>query len=708
MSTIFITVLLALQLNAPAPSQETEAPPLPLPDRLAADWWAYFNAAAAEGLPPLEERIANFKSQLAEALDLLAEPRRAQVVPIRNQLESQLDRYYTLTQTPQPVPKPAPLPAETYTVQEALDRYLAWRQLEIEVKAQREELDWQRSLLDRTFTQQTQRRGAYLGLAKNAPERFETGLRLMASRTDLEARKLELAQQSEQLKLKEEELSNLSDEIDLIPKRLTADAADVAEWAGRQEEADAALETMRQSEAVPLATNSAGSDASPSAVARQSLLASVHRELELAVAEMQASRAALGYILADALAEGVEVELAASQPVEEYQQRAELADQLLVRSKSTAERVRAAANSQLSAAELDPASTQIVRDTVSLADSTSQLLRQLELVRGSAGYLADLLDQRQGGGWLTKSSDRTKRSISRVWNRVVTIFVSPLFEVNETPVTALGILRAIFILLLAWWGSKFLRGWLERIGRKRHSLNRSSLYALERLVHYTLLTLGVIVGLSSLGLDFTKFALFASALGVGVGFGLQTLVSNFISGIIILFERSLKVGDFVELQSGVTGEVREINMRSTLITTNDNVDILVPNSEFVGGHVTNWTLREALRRVHIPFGVAYGTDKEKVKTAVLEAAERVPWTYKDSKRREPKVWFVGFGDSSLDFELVVWLTPEAVKRPSAVQADYLWEIHTSLYEHKIEIPFPQRDLHLRSGFEKLRGADSEP
>jgi len=139
-------------------------------------------------------------------------------------------------------------------------------------------------------------------------------------------------------------------------------------------------------------------------------------------------------------------------------------------------------------------------------------------------------------------------------------------------------------------------------------------------------------------------------------------------------------------------------MRSTLITTNDNIDILVPNSEFVGGRVINWTLREAHRRLRVPFGVAYGTDKELVKKAVLEAAENVPWTLQKIKARQPQVWLVEFGDSSLNFELVVWLTPEAVKRPGAVQAAYLWEIETKLNEHGIEVPFPQRDLHLRSMF----------
>jgi small-conductance mechanosensitive channel len=188
------------------------------------------------------------------------------------------------------------------------------------------------------------------------------------------------------------------------------------------------------------------------------------------------------------------------------------------------------------------------------------------------------------------------------------------------------------------------------------------------------------------------------ALGVGIGFGLQPVVANFVAGLMILFEQPLKVGDFVELESGVHGEVREIRMRATRITTNDNVDILVPNSEFVNGRVTNWTLDEAHRRVRIKFGVAYGTDKELVRRVVLEAAQKVEHTLKGFPRRITQVWLVGFGDSSLDFELAVWLTPEAVVRPSAVSAAYYWAIHTALIDNGIEIPFPQRDLHLRSVF----------
>jgi small-conductance mechanosensitive channel len=182
---------------------------------------------------------------------------------------------------------------------------------------------------------------------------------------------------------------------------------------------------------------------------------------------------------------------------------------------------------------------------------------------------------------------------------------------------------------------------------------------------------------------------------VGIGFGLQSIFNNFFSGIIILLERSLKVGDYVELDDKIRGVVKEVNVRSTLISTPNNLDILVPNSEFVSKSVINWTLNDPHCRFRIPFGVAYGTDKELVKRSVVEAALTLDMTLNKGDKK-PDVWLVNFGDSSLDFELIVWVNTKKNKHPGGITAAYLWEIHSALERNGIEIPFPQRDLHIKS------------
>jgi len=241
---------------------------------------------------------------------------------------------------------------------------------------------------------------------------------------------------------------------------------------------------------------------------------------------------------------------------------------------------------------------------------------------------------------------------------------------------------------------------LQRFAARQTGTASAGYYTVGRLLHYVLISAGLLIGLSSIGLDFSQLALLAGALSIGIGFGLQSIVNNFVSGLIILFEQSLKVGDFVELDSGVRGTVREISVRSALISTADNIDIIVPNSEFVSGKVINLTLREPYHRIHVPFGVAYGSDKDQVRAVVLEAAGRIPFTHVEP-HRAPDVWLVGLGDNSLNFELVVWINPAAVKKPGSVMATYLWEIESVLRAHGIEIPFPQRDVHL-----KLTAAES--
>ncbi|NNE41572.1 MAG: mechanosensitive ion channel [Marinicaulis sp.] len=253
-----------------------------------------------------------------------------------------------------------------------------------------------------------------------------------------------------------------------------------------------------------------------------------------------------------------------------------------------------------------------------------------------------------------------------------------------------AVILGVFLLWAATFLSKFFKGRLN----KTDNLTPSVRGLLGQLIQIGLIVGAIWLALSAARVNLTGLAVLTGAIGVGIGFGLQSIFQNFIAGIIILLEKTLKVGDFIDLESGITGEVKEINVRSTLVTTNDNVDILVPNSEFISGRVTNWTLREVNRRVHVSFGVAYGTDKELVKKAALEAADNVPHTLKGNKRREPQVWLVEFGDSSLNYELVVWLTDDAVRRPGAVNAAYNWEIETALAKYGIEIPFPQRDVHI--------------
>ena len=288
-------------------------------------------------------------------------------------------------------------------------------------------------------------------------------------------------------------------------------------------------------------------------------------------------------------------------------------------------------------------------------------------------------------------------SLASNWDVLYGWINTPWFTIGTTPITAARLVGLVVILVFVWWFAYALEQGMRRMAlHGRTTVTGSTVYTFARMVRYLVWIIGTIVGLNYLGFDLASFAFIGGAVGVGIGFGLQNIFSNFISGIIILLEKTLKVGDFVDLQSGVMGTVTEIGVRYTRVTTNDAVDILVPNSEFINGRVTNWTFGGAYRRMRVRFGVAYGSDKELVREAGIAAAMRVPGTIVEEGRK-PDVWLVGFGESSLDFDLVVWVGPELMSSPSHTTARYLWALEEELSKRRIEIPFPQRDIHIRSG-----------
>ncbi|REH39870.1 mechanosensitive ion channel-like protein [Paraperlucidibaca baekdonensis] len=286
------------------------------------------------------------------------------------------------------------------------------------------------------------------------------------------------------------------------------------------------------------------------------------------------------------------------------------------------------------------------------------------------------------------------------------LLTHPLVSVGQTDISIGRLIAVIGFLVLAGVVVSLIDRALQRLAKPGRSvtLSKSGVYALSRIMRYTVWALVAFMGLDYLGINLSHFALIGGAIGVGIGFGLQNIFSNFISGIVLLLEQTLKVGDFVDLQSGVVGRVSEINIRYTRVTTNDSVDVIVPNSEFINGRVTNWTFDTDSRRVHVPFGVAYGCDKDLVREAGLAAAETVDGTVSNATHKSD-VWLVGFGDNSLNFELVIWVNEQLVKTPARTQALYLWALETELTTRNIEIPFPQRDLHIRSGVLQIAKVD---
>jgi potassium-dependent mechanosensitive channel len=220
------------------------------------------------------------------------------------------------------------------------------------------------------------------------------------------------------------------------------------------------------------------------------------------------------------------------------------------------------------------------------------------------------------------------------------------------------------------------------------AIGRGSQETIATLFRYTLIVIGTFMVLQAWGIDISSLAIVASALGLGVGLGLQNIVKNFSSGLVLVFERPIQVGDLIEVGK-FKGTVERIGARSTYIRTLDYVSIIVPNSRFLEEEVINWSHEAPLSRLHLPVGVGYHSDPQMVKTTLLQVAQEHPLV---ADTPAPQVVFIRFGDSSLDFELLVWTNDPAKELP--LKSELYFQIFDIFKEKQIEIPFPQRDLHV--------------
>jgi potassium-dependent mechanosensitive channel len=276
------------------------------------------------------------------------------------------------------------------------------------------------------------------------------------------------------------------------------------------------------------------------------------------------------------------------------------------------------------------------------------------------------------------------------------LFTTTLFVFNEQAISLLSIIRALFLITLGFVFGSIYKKWINKISLKWPNMSQMSLKLTSNVGFYLIIFITIMISMSSLGIDMSSISLIAGALSIGIGFGLQTVVSNFIAGIILMFERTIRIGDIVEINDLLKGTVTDIRIRSTTIKTFDNIDIVIPNSSFIQNNVINWTLDDPTRRLHIAFGVAYGTKVEKIKEVILEELENSKLIYvRNDEDKKPDIRFENMNTSSIDFELLVWVKANDKVNVNSIKSDFLTLIYNCLYKHQIEIPFPQLDLHVK-------------
>lgn len=273
----------------------------------------------------------------------------------------------------------------------------------------------------------------------------------------------------------------------------------------------------------------------------------------------------------------------------------------------------------------------------------------------------------------------------------------PITQIGTTELTLWSVVYFLILVFLLFYLTAKVKKWVVYKLLAKSKIDLGVRIAVGTILRYIVLVIGFIVVLQTIGLDLSAVTVLAGALGVGIGFGLQNITNNFVSGIIILFERPIKVGDRIEV-GNVSGDVISISMRSTTIVTNDNISIIVPNSDFISSKVINWSHNDRNIRFNISVGVSYNEDPEMIRKILLEVAEENEGIL---RHPEPDVLFKEYADSALIFDLRVW-TGEYINKPDVLKSQIYYATFKKFKEHNIEIPFPQRDLHIKNEELKIK------
>lgn len=280
-------------------------------------------------------------------------------------------------------------------------------------------------------------------------------------------------------------------------------------------------------------------------------------------------------------------------------------------------------------------------------------------------------------------------TVTELFEMLTSSFSKSLFSLGESDFSLATIIYIFCAFILLSYLSKRVRKLIVNKVLNRTHIEQGAKASIGTVIRFLILMIGTIVIIQSAGIDLSALSLIAGALGVGIGFGLQNITDNFISGIIILFEKPIKVGDRIEV-GNVQGDVMNISFRATEVRTNDNIIVIVPNSEFISSRVINWSHNDRNIRFRIPVGVSYKEDPEKVKKILMEVAETNPHVLSNPA---PDVFFDEYGDNSINFMLGVWTTTHTDK-PPVLKSELYFEIFRRFREEGVEIPFPQRDIHI--------------
>lgn len=671
-----------------------EQPPLEIPDptALKLNWWEYFEVKNPH---EFSERINAASQQLHSLLSRVSEQDHETASALINNIIMHFNALLAAKQQPAIEP-PTPQPfLQTYTIEQQLELNHKIKLAALEKKNEEEDLENIKERINKMQKHLDYLLVPYLAQSKQSIEKMLAGLEIMANKTALASAQEQLKQSYRRLEVQKTRLTLLNNELEASKERLNFKQFDARKLEADIKSAEKELD-RRQAELIKL-ENSAYVTASQNPNEKNTRHLFNQRLVQAAaLRSLEWTRLAF-FNLKYNLYMHLNKQFNAShkemhdklkdwnEHLEKITHQEKEWKKVVLREQDRIRQDYASLIAQHESNDSKQIKVNQARRQQSL--ETLSTLQLLEDELFNSRWLINQLDTyiKTNSSFLESSWMNLTTAFYKTLEFIENFLNHTLFKIGELPITLLSLLRMGIILTFAYFISKLLRTALITFGTRRGNVTASSLYTLGRLIHYFSLIIGVLLALVSIGFDFSNLMLVAGALTLGIGFGLQSFANNFICGLCILFERNLKIGDYIELKSGTSGKVTEIHVQNTVICTGDGVEIVIPNSELTNNTLINYTMNNNFRRLNITFCVSSHADKDLVRTVVAEAAKRVPCTVSNGLYGNPQVWLKKFDKYTLEFCLAVWVDYKHKSYTDSKEADYLWEIETVLREHEVPL-----------------------
>lgn len=679
-------------------AQEDKSEQPPDPSLLSPTWWEVFT----ENKDVVQKRIDNLVDNLSKIPLDLSESNREEAQNRIDQIKVNFQSWINILGQPLPLPKPSSTFKQSYTVDALLELNNLYLKEQVDLQSKRDELIDLKQQISTLQERLDLARQQYISADERSQDKMLYGLKILSLRPAVEVNRKKLSILQKNIQIDGDVFKDTKDEIQTAKNRLINETYILSGLTQDRNLAKKMWEDnkrARQKQEVIYAEQLSKETTQQAETNNQRLLLEL---TETSIKELQALNALIRidvlFQLNQFLTELEKINLYdLDSSIKEWKAQLKVFKASVNDWNAQTKRIMQRAGQLLSLeVQATPVDKTQLNNVLSKAQSNLLLIQKSNGEINEVTFLVKILEEQslsirgQGEQWLKVVIDFA----TNTWSIASDRLSKTLFYIGTHPVSMITLLQFAFIMLGTWWFSRITTGTINTFSRRRKGIRKAVIYRLNRLIHYFILFVGTLIGLAWVGFDFSSFVLIAGALGVGIGFGLQNIFNNFISGIIILFQSHLKVGDFIELDTGLRGEIREINVRSTVITTNDGIEVIIPNSQMVSNRIVNWTLRDPYRRVHVPFTVAYGSDIEKVSVVVVEAAKKVPSSLQKIGVREPQIFLMKLGENGIEMELVVWVNEKWTRRSRNTRSQYLWAIEKTLRKHGFNIPYPQRDVHI--------------